>query len=252
VQWAIERFVDTYGVDLSVAIETNPANYPSFNAFFTRALRTGTRPLQGDAHTVISPVDGTISQIGRIINDRIIQAKGRHFSAHELLGGISESAAFCHGEFATIYLSPKDYHRIHMPIKGTLRQMIHVPGQLFSVNTATAQKIPNLFARNERVACLFDTELGPMAVVLVGALNVGSIETVWAGEVTPPTAQNIQYSHYYDQEITLNRGDELGHFNMGSTVILLFSENRITWDAQHQIGLSLKMGQTLGTAHHPD
>ena len=186
----IKWFIGRYGVDMSEAAEPNPEAYATFNDFFTRELKPGIRPLADGEKTLVSPVDGAISQLGQVTGDRVFQAKGQSFSLSELLGGEEATTApFADGEFSTIYLSPKDYHRIHMPMAGTLRQMIHVPGKLFSVNPVTAENVPNLFARNERVVCIFDTASGPMALVLVGAMIVGSVETRWAGVVVPGRRQ---------------------------------------------------------------
>jgi phosphatidylserine decarboxylase len=242
----IKNIVRVYGVDLSEALEPNPEAYPSFNAFFTRALRPDARPLCADTGTLLCPADGAISQIGDITAGRILQAKGKEFSATELLGGDAERARpFENGKFATIYLSPRDYHRLHMPLTGTLREMVHVPGRLFSVNNATADHVPNLFARNERVAALFDTEAGPMALVLVGAIFVASIETVWHGVVTPPAGRSVQTWDYRQSPMTLNRGEEMGRFNMGSTIIVLFGENAVEWEALVP-GATVRMGGKLG------
>ncbi|MGM0517435.1 MAG: archaetidylserine decarboxylase, partial [Pseudomonadota bacterium] len=223
--WLIRRFARTFGVDLSEAAESDPSAYPTFNAFFTRALAEGARPLDGDETTWVSPVDGRISQIGHVQSGNLLQAKGHDYTVLELLGGDEELAAeFADGSFATLYLSPGDYHRIHMPVTGRLTDMIHVPGRLFSVNTGTVAEIPRLFARNERLVCRFETEAGPMAMVLVGAINVSAIETVWAGLVTPSPQRQIGRWVYREDDglsIRLARGAEMGRFNMGSTVIVL-------------------------------
>lgn len=244
VRWFIQR----YGVDMSEALEADPSHYPSFNAFFTRALKPGLRPLAGDESVVISPVDGAISQLGQIRNDRIVQAKGQSFSLFELLGGDAVRAKpFEGGQFATIYLAPKDYHRIHMPVAGTLREMVHVPGRLFSVNPTTAAQVPNLFARNERVAALFDTEFGPMALVLVGAMIVGSVETTWAGVVAPgaKTVTSSRYEHM-THPITFERGEEMGRFRLGSTVVMVFPKNSVGWEASLKETDVVRMGQAFG------
>ena len=223
----IKTFIRVFKVDMSEALEEEPTAYPTFNAFFTRALKPEARPMPDDPDAILSPADGTISQMGPIEGDTIFQAKGHGFTTAELLGGDEALAEeFRDGWFATIYLSPRDYHRVHMPMTGTLRKMIHVPGRLFSVAPFTVRTVPKLFARNERVACIFDTEHGPMALVLVGAINVGSIETAWAGEVVPPARQAPRKS----PDKTLNeapekiiaKGQEMGRFNMGSTVVALF------------------------------
>ncbi|BCX80901.1 phosphatidylserine decarboxylase [Methylomarinovum caldicuralii] len=240
----IRLFIQVYGIDLEEAASADPDDYACFNAFFTRALRSGTRPLPDDPYAVVSPADGKISQIGRLTGQWLIQAKGRDFSAAALLGDEALGTAFADGEFATVYLSPRDYHRVHMPYRGRLQEMIHIPGRLFSVNDATAEGVENLYARNERVVCLFDTETGPMAVVLVGALLVASIETVWHGAVTPPTGREIRRWCYDDREIVLQRGAELGRFNMGSTVIVLFPQDTVEW--VREAGQAVRMGEILG------
>jgi len=243
----INTIIRIYGVDLSEAKEPNPEAYASFNAFFTRALKPEARPQSTDPDALLCPADGAISQIGDIAAGSLFQAKGKYFNATELLGGDTELAKpFENGKFATIYLSPRDYHRLHMPISGTLREMVHVPGRLFSVNAATANTVPNLFARNERVAAIFDTEAGPMALVLVGAIFVASIETVWHGEVTPPTVAQVKTWAYSGDAPSLAKGEEMGRFNMGSTIIVLFGENVVDWEAALQAGDRVKLGQKLG------
>ncbi len=242
-------FVDRYQVDMSLAAESDPCAYACFNDFFTRALKPDVRPIDTDAASIVSPADGAISQLGDITNGRVFQAKGQDYSLVELLGGNEALAApFMGGKFATVYLSPKDYHRVHMPFTGTLKTMVHVPGDLFSVNTATANQVPRLFARNERVVAIFDTELGPMAVVLVGAMIVASIETVWAGQVTPQL-NDIVTTHYGQAtHVTLNKGDEMGRFKLGSTAIVVFGPNVMEWDADYQAGTATIMGKTFGRA----
>jgi phosphatidylserine decarboxylase len=244
--WGIQDFVRRFGVDMSEAAEPDIRAYPTFNAFFTRSLRAGARPVAMEAGAIASPVDGVVSQMGVVEGGRIFQAKGRWFSTLELLGGDEAAAAsFQDGNYATLYLSPKDYHRIHMPVTGRLRRMLHVPGRLFSVNPPTTRAVPRLFARNERVACLFDTEIGPMALVRVGAMNVASIETVWAGEVTPPERSAVQAWDYKEGEVRLEKGIEAGRFNMGSTVILLFAKGRIRWDVACGPGSIVRMGKKI-------
>ncbi|MFC3913146.1 archaetidylserine decarboxylase [Pseudaeromonas sharmana] len=242
--WLIRQFIARFGIDMSEARFEDPAHYRTFNEFFTRQLKDGLRPIVADPRSLAMPVDGAVSQLGTIHEGRIVQAKGHDFSARELLGGDSTLAApFQGGQFATIYLSPKDYHRIHMPLEGTLETMIHVPGDLFSVNPLTASHVPNLFARNERVVCLFRTELGPMALVLVGATIVASIETVWAGTVTPPAGKQIRRWDYSgEQAITLQKGQEMGLFKLGSTVVCLFPPQSIVFDEMLQPGSSTRMG----------
>lgn len=245
--WQIRWFIRRYGVDMRVAEQSDPLAYENFNSFFTRALKAGARPIAAGLNEIVCPVDGAVSQIGGISKGRIIQAKGRDYSLLELLGGSEERAApFLQGQFATLYLSPKDYHRIHMPVTGRLREMVYVPGRLFSVNALSVRSIPRLFARNERVAAIFDTEIGAMAVVMVGAMFVGSIETVWAGTITPPYRSRLQRWDYLTQDTVIERGAELGRFNMGSTVIVLFESGDVTWNSALAAGSAVRMGQGLG------
>ncbi|MDH5184058.1 MAG: archaetidylserine decarboxylase [Gammaproteobacteria bacterium] len=246
--WFIRKISTTYQINMDEAISSNPDDYEHFNAFFTRALKPGTRSFIGGEEIISSPVDGAISQRGKIEQGRIFQAKGRSYSVLELLGGDEKLAQqFEDGEFATIYLSPKDYHRIHMPISGKLEEMVHVPGRLFSVNPATARVIPRLFARNERVVSIFNTEAGPMAMVMVGAIFVASCETVWAGEITPPAGKKVRSWDYRqaNDAPTLAKGDEMGRFNMGSTVVMLLPKGSCAWDASAQPGAKVEMGQVL-------
>ncbi|OGT89603.1 MAG: phosphatidylserine decarboxylase [Gammaproteobacteria bacterium RIFOXYA12_FULL_61_12] len=245
--WAIQRFVRLFHIDLEQAAEPDPCAYPSINAFFTRALKPGARPLCGE-HLVAAPADGKISAFGAIDQGRLIQAKGMDFSLSDLVGGDAGIAdLFQGGAFATIYLSPRDYHRVHMPLTGKLRQMIHIPGRLFSVNAATTRTLPRLFTRNERVVNLFDTEVGPMAVILVGAIFVGCMDTVWAGTVAPADLRvNTWRYGQSGQEIKLDKGTEMGRFNMGSTVILLFGKDALAWDERIKEGLDVRMGEALG------
>jgi phosphatidylserine decarboxylase len=243
----IKWFIGRYGVDMSEAAETDPEAYPTFNAFFTRALKPGIRPLADGEKTLVSPVDGAISQLGQVTGDRVFQAKGQSFSLSELLGGEEATTApFTSGEFSTIYLSPKDYHRIHMPMAGTLRQMIHVPGKLFSVNPVTAENVPNLFARNERVVCIFDTDSGPMAMVLVGAMIVGSVETRWAGVVVPGSRQVTSTRYEGEQAISFEKGEEMGRFRLGSTVIMVMPKGAVTWNSDQVAGKTVRMGEAFG------
>lgn len=244
----IRWFADQYRVNWNEARLQRPQEFESFNAFFTRSLRDGMRPLEGDKDTVICPTDGTISQIGHIDGQAIIQAKGHSFSVHTLLGGNHErSAEFENGCFITVYLSPRDYHRIHMPLGGQLRETTYVPGRLFSVAPHTVRTVPGLFARNERLATIFDTgAAGPMAVVLVGAINVAAIETVWDGLVTPPQRKQVETRNRDGAGIALERGDEMGRFNMGSTVILLFGKQRMHWLDEFKSGQAVRMGQKIG------
>lgn len=242
----INWFVKRYQVDMTQAVEQEPTAYASFNEFFTRALLPDARPLDTDQRSILCPADGAISQLGSIEHGRVFQAKGQSFSVLELLGGKHQHASlFQGGQFATVYLSPRDYHRVHMPLSGTLREMIHVPGKLFSVNQLTAGNVPELFARNERVVCLFDTEAGPMAVVLVGAMIVASIETVWAGLVAPPTRQ-VRSQEYGTHAPQLERGAEMGRFKLGSTAIVLFGPGHTQWDEKLLAGSIVRMGQKLG------
>lgn len=231
--WLIELFIKQYKVDMSEAQYPHAHQYASFNAFFTRELKPGVRPVDDDPSSVVHAVDGTVSQCGDINDDRIFQAKGHDFSLTSLLGGKPELAKpFKGGQFATIYLSPRDYHRIHMPIDGTLTDMLYVPGELFSVNPLTAENVPSLFARNERVVALFDTSVGKMAIVLVGATIVASIETVWAGTVTPPTGKTVQHWQYDNPQapIFLKKGDELGRFKLGSTIVMCFEPDAVSFN----------------------
>lgn len=243
----IRFIVANYKVNVSEAAQTDLASYPSFNAFFTRALRMDVRPVAEGSNTVVSPVDGAISQLGSINTGRIIQAKGHDYSVLELLGGDQNLAKqFEQGQFATIYLSPRDYHRIHMPLTGKLQQMRYIPGKLFSVSPRTARTVPSLFARNERVVTVFETELGPMVLVLVGAIFVGSMETVWANKITPPYGKNIQHWHYEgEQAAVLQKGEEMGRFNMGSTVVILLPEQSEMFKSELLAGDSIMMGQAM-------
>lgn len=244
VRWFIER----YGVDMSEAVDADPASYATFNDFFTRALKPGMRPVDEAPDALTSPVDGAISQLGAIKDGRIFQAKGQSFNLTELLGGDEQRAKpFAGGEFATIYLAPKDYHRIHMPLAGTLKEMAYVPGRLFSVNPVTAANVPNLFARNERVVTLFDTEWGPMAMVHVGAMIVGSVETTWAGVVAPGTDGVSSVDYSADKPIRFDKGDEMGRFRLGSTVILLFPKDVMQWSDELGPESVLRMGQRIGS-----
>ncbi len=252
----IRGFARRFGVNLDEALDPDPQAYPDFNAFFTRPLKPEARPLAPGDRVVCCPVDGAVSQIGIARADRLLQAKGRTFSLAALLGGDPERARpFQDGAFATLYLSPRDYHRIHMPLAGRLREMVHVPGALFSVSPLTARMVPELFARNERVAVLFDTSAGPMALVLVGAINVASIETVWAGAITPPLGAAIRRWSYPPNgagAVRLDKGAEMGRFNMGSTVILLFGAGAVRWEGSTWPGAPVRMGQRLGAGSAPD
>ncbi|MCB1769836.1 MAG: phosphatidylserine decarboxylase [Candidatus Competibacteraceae bacterium] len=244
----IRQFARHFRVNLTEALETDPRAYPDFNAFFTRALQSSARPIAYGDRIVCCPVDGAISQIGMAHEDTLLQAKGRSFSLAELLGDAERARPFQNGAFVTLYLSPRDYHRIHIPLAGQLREMTHIPGKLFSVSPLTTRMIPNLFARNERVVTLFDTAAGLMALVLVGAINVASIETVWAGAITPPLGTTIRHWSYPlqgDGAVQLDQGAEMGRFNMGSTVILLFSPQKVRWEFEMQPGAIVRMGEPL-------
>jgi len=242
--WVIKRFVKRYNVNMSEAANADPAHYKSFNEFFTRPLKDGARPLASSAW--VCPVDGAISQCGAIERDQIFQAKGHHYSTRALVGGDAALAEqFQNGQFATLYLSPRDYHRIHMPIAGKLLRMIHVPGDLFSVNPTTARGVPGLFARNERVVCEFETEKGPMVLVLVGATIVGSMATVWHGQVNPPRPGTVREWRYDSQDVRLQKGEEMGRFLLGSTVVMLFPENSLHFPDDWLSTRPLQMGEAM-------
>ncbi|MDT8387996.1 MAG: archaetidylserine decarboxylase [Thiogranum sp.] len=248
----IAWFAQHYQVDWSEAEYQRPEDYRHFNEFFTRPLRAGVRPNEGDATTVINPVDASISQLGDIHQDAIFQAKGHSFGVVDLLGGDPERARpFQNGSFVTLYLSPREYHRVHMPLTGRLRETVYVPGRLFSVAPHTTRVVPGLFARNERLVALFDTDAGPMAVVLVGAINVAAIETVWSGLVTPPRRSTVEVQPMQSQNLSFERGQEIGRFNMGSTVILLFGPDHVDWRETLPTGQVLNMGQALGSVRNP-
>lgn len=253
-RWIINTFIKVYKVDMSEAVQERAEDYPHFNAFFTRALKPGARPIAEGDHVLVQPADGTVSQLGPIDAGRIMQAKGHDYTLSALVAADKEmTALFEKGLFITTYLSPKDYHRVHMPCDGVLKEMIYVPGDLFSVNPLTAQNVPNLFARNERVICLFDTPFGPMVQILVGATIVGSIETVWAGVINPPRMGVIErwtYPSEGEDAVTLKKGDEMGRFQLGSTVINLFPEGSVTFNTGlYPQGLT-RMGEVLATATH--
>ena len=241
----IRGFLKLYRVDMSEAQQPDPLQYPSFNEFFTRALRPEVRPMAAAADDIVCPVDGTVSEAGPIEVDSLLQAKGRRYALSDLLAAQPWAGHFEGGSFATIYLAPFNYHRIHMPFAGRLLDTVYVPGRLFSVNAVTARHVPRLFARNERVLTHFDGAGGEFALVLVGALNVGSIATVWAGDITP--ARRREVSVLPPQSRQLARGAELGRFNMGSTVILLFQAGRARWQPDVQAGMTVRLGQRLGS-----
>jgi phosphatidylserine decarboxylase len=249
IRWFIRR----YGVNMDEAANDNITKFATFNEFFTRALKAQARPLSGAAF--VCPVDGAISQFGHIQGEQIFQAKGHQYSTQALVGGDAALAAqFQDGEFATIYLSPKDYHRIHMPVAARLRRMIYVPGELFSVNPATAQGVPGLFARNERVVCVFDVPHGPkgenrpFVQVLVGATIVGSMATAWHGVVNPPRSRHVREWAYDNQAFLLSRGEEMGCFLLGSTVVLLWPKDTIAFNQQWIAGQGVRMGEAMGEA----
>ncbi|MBX2836598.1 MAG: phosphatidylserine decarboxylase [Gammaproteobacteria bacterium] len=244
---AINTFIRLFNVDMNIAANPDPASYSTFNEFFTRELKPDARPVATGADEIASPADGTISAIGAIENNQLFQAKGRYYSLDALLASEPTLVSrFNNGGFTTIYLSPRDYHRLHMPLSGELLSQIHVPGKLFSVAPHTVRSIPNLFARNERVIASFDTEFGLMSLILVGAINVAAIETVWHGLVTPPSTTTVNRWNYNDQaSMSFSKGAEMGRFNMGSTIIVLM-ENQAQWRRDMKPGDSVKMGQFLG------
>jgi len=243
----IKHFVSKYKVDMSQAIESDPFAYRNFNDFFTRAIKPELRPITDAENSIACPADGAISQIGDIEYGTIMQAKGHSYSLTSLLGGDAElSNQFLGGKFATVYLSPKDYHRVHMPLDGKLTKMIHVPGKLFSVNKVTAEQIPSVFARNERTVCLFETEAGPMAVILVGAMIVASIETIWAGQVTPMSKDVVTWDYSQLSEVNLKKGEEMGRFKLGSTAIVLFGKDAIEWEESLSAEAPTTMGMLFG------
>ena len=246
VKPVIRWFIKTYQVQMDDVAEADIASYPTFNDFFVRALKPAARPIAATSNHIASPVDGTVSQAGAITHAHLFQAKSHFYSVSDLLGGNELLAKMFHGgRFATIYLAPYDYHRIHMPADARLKQMIHVPGRLFSVQPWTVREIPRLFARNERLVCLFETAFGPMAMVLVGAINVAAIETVWSGLVTPPRGKQISEFDYSHTNKEFRKGQEMGRFNMGSTVILLTTE-KVQWAKQLTHGTRVRMGQAIG------
>lgn len=239
----ISAFKAQYGIDMSLAKQANALKYKSFNEFFTRELKQGVRAVDTAPNSIVSPADGAISQLGHISEGDVFQAKGQSFSVEKLIGDPQLAQPFKNGEFATVYLSPKDYHRVHMPFAGTLTETLYVPGELFSVNQITAEHVPGLFARNERMVCLFDTELGRMAVVLVGAMIVAGIETVATGKVKPTGRLELK-----QHQLFLEKGAELGRFYLGSTAVVLFEPNKMQWDEQFTANSVVEMGQALGQA----
>ncbi|WP_448673561.1 archaetidylserine decarboxylase [Pseudoxanthomonas mexicana] len=246
-QWLIDTVTRKFDVDLSEAAESDPRAYPSFNAFFTRALKPGARVADPDPRALLMPADGHISQCGAVEDGRIFQAKGQSFTAAELLGDAAAAEPFRNGLFATVYLSPRDYHRVHMPWTGTLRETVHVPGRLFSVGTDAVANVPRLFARNERLVCHFDTDFGPMVSVMVGALLVSGVETVWSGEEIPPYGTAITRKDYRGKGITLERFAEMARFNYGSTVIVLLPPGVATLSPELRAESPVRLGQRLAT-----
>jgi len=243
----IRRFINNYRVNMEEALHSEPHDFKHFNDFFTRELKPGARNPDLSAGTVISPADGAISAIGDIHGDSVFQAKGRDFSLSVLLGSEADATAFLDGSFVTVYLSPKDYHRVHMPMAGTLRSMRYIPGRLFSVNQTTAESIDSLFARNERAVCLFETDAGPMAVILVGAMIVAGIETVWSGQVAPSKFDLSEHDYTMQHPaIQLGKGEEMGRFKLGSTAIVLFGPGAARWTEELGTGASVRMGETIG------
>lgn len=243
----IKNFIRDYEVDMSLAVKESPNDYSHFNEFFTRALKPEKRPIASEPGSIVSPVDGFVSQLGDIREGQLIQAKKVDYNLQALLGGSSELASqFQQGKFATFYLSPKDYHRVHIPCAGKLREMIYVPGRLFSVNPQTTAHLPQLFVRNERVITLFTTSVGPMAVILVGAMLVASISTVWEGVIAPNTSRQIRHWHYTENAVSLSKGEELGRFQLGSTVIILFPAHSIHWSESLKPDNKVQFGECIG------
>ncbi len=250
-QWLIDTVARRFDVDLDEAAEPDPRAYPTFNAFFTRALKPGARVADADPRALLMPADGHISQCGDIVDGRIFQAKGQSFTAAELLGDEAAAAPFADGLFATVYLSPRDYHRVHMPWAGTLRETVHVPGRLFSVGADSVKSVPRLFARNERLVCHFDTDFGPMCQVMVGALMVSGVETVWSGVEIPAYADRIARKDYRGRNIALDRFAEMARFNYGSTVIVLLPKNVATLSAALASEMPVRLGEQLALLRAP-
>jgi len=243
--WLIDTVTRRFGVDLSEAQESDPAAYPTFNAFFTRALKPGARSPDPDPRALLMPADGRISQCGPIEQGRIFQAKGRSFTAAELLGNEAAAEPYANGLYATVYLSPKDYHRVHMPWTGRLRETVHVPGRLSSVGPDAVASVPRLFARNERLVCHFDTDFGPMAVVMVGALLVSGVETVWSGEEIPAYGDRVTAKNWTSEEIVLERFEEMARFNYGSTVVVLLPAGVAALEPGLLAEQHVRLGQAL-------
>ncbi len=244
----IRAFCRLYRINMDEALKPDISDYASFNEFFTRELRPGVRSLDGPSARILCPVDGTVSQAGQIDGQRVLQAKGRSYTLAALLGDPQLAMVFDGGSFATLYLAPGDYHRVHMPIDGTLLSMRYLPGTLFSVNPATVSGVDRLYARNERIVCEFATAVGRMVQILVGALNVGSMATVWAGDIKPRHGRDIDYRRYDDERVRLARGAEMGRFNMGSTVIVLFGRGAVSLDPAMVPGQTVELGQTMALA----
>ena len=242
----IGRVVKAYDVDMSLAAQPDPFAYPSFNAFFTRALKPDARPVAADERVIACPADGRISQLGSIRDERIFQAKGQDYSVAELLGNEAAAAPYTNGRFITVYLSPRDYHRVHAPLTGTLRESVHIPGRLFSVAPFAVEAVPRLFARNERLVCHFDGAHGPFVVVMVGAMLVSGVETVWSGVEIPPYASAVVHKDWRGKGIRLERGAELARFNMGSTVILLLPSGFADIDPGLSVQMPVEMGMSIG------
>jgi len=244
----IAWFAKRYAVNMDEAVCSAPLEYASFNEFFTRALKPEMRPIDPKDNAIVSPADGVVSQFGDIDNGTLLQAKGKHFSLTNLLGGDPEAAqAFQEGSFCTVYLSPKDYHRVHMPLAGMLQRMVHVPGKLFSVNQLTSENVDDLFARNERVVCFFDTECGPMALVLVGAMIVASVDTVWAGQVCPRRVKRVDVDYTSQAPaVQIAKGEEMGRFKLGSTVVAVFGPGVAKFSESLEAGDTVRMGEMLG------
>jgi len=241
----IRKFINIYRVNMEEAEYSDPAHFASFNDFFCRSLKSGARPVAAAENSIVSPADGVFSQLGTITSGRMLQAKGRDFSVIELLGGSERSCSlYEHGQYATIYLSPKDYHRLHMPIDGKLLSMTYIPGDLFSVNPTTADRVPQLFARNERVVCLFETSMGPVSLVLVGAMIVASIETTWAGLVAP-AGKKVVKTNYETASIHFKKGQEFARFKLGSTIIMLFPSSALRWSENAKIEKDICMGEII-------
>ncbi|WP_027848099.1 archaetidylserine decarboxylase [Marinospirillum minutulum] len=242
----IKAFIKRFNVDMSEALQEDPTAFSSFNDFFTRELKPDAREILADPSQLVSPADGAISELGELQHGQLMQAKGINYSLTRLLGGDLEKAQpFMGGSFATIYLSPKDYHRVHMPIQGRLLETIYVPGKLFSVNQATADNVPGLFARNERLVCFFETPAGPMALILVGAMIVAGIETVWDGQVAPPARQVTLRDFNNPQPVVLEKGQEMGRFKLGSTAIVVFGPDAVEWREDLQNGTPVRLGEAL-------